>query len=254
MRHTRSCLRVALAIAGFIALSAHAQISYAQQSPSATPVRAVLGVTNLPSVVGTPMFLKLSKVAVPAGQSTSYVGPVGFIYVLSGSLSAQLEGGRHSLGQGDALLVAAKAHYSFIAIGPEPAVFLHYVLARAAELPEAATSEPASMTELYRSPPIPHLKPGPYEFTLTRVSFPPRMPINPPHYRSGAALYYVLAGSGTFVADGKTERKEIGTSHFEPYGWVHQWGNAGDTPLVLLQANISEEGVPAVIVGHPPSP
>jgi quercetin dioxygenase-like cupin family protein len=80
------------------------------------------------------------------------------------------------------------------------------------------------------------------------------MPINPPHYRSGAALYYVLAGSGTFVADGKTERKEIGTSHFEPYGWVHQWGNAGDTPLVLLQANISEEGVPAVIAGHPPSP
>jgi hypothetical protein len=37
--------------------------------------------------------------------------------------------------------------------------------------------------------------------------------------------------------------------HFEPHGWVHQWGNDADTPLVLLQANISEEGVPAVISG-----
>ena len=37
--------------------------------------------------------------------------------------------------------------------------------------------------------------------------------------------------------------------HFEPYGWVHQWANPGDTPLVLLQANISQEGVPAVLPG-----
>jgi len=28
---------------------------------------------------------------------------------------------------------------------------------------------------------------------------------------------------------------------------VHQWGNSADTPLVLIQANISQEGVPAVI-------
>jgi hypothetical protein len=41
------------------------------------------------------------------------------------------------------------------------------------------------------------------------------------------------------------------TPHFEPSGWVHQWGNDGDTPLVLLQANISEEGVPAVIMSQP---
>jgi len=40
--------------------------------------------------------------------------------------------------------------------------------------------------------------------------------------------------------------------HFEPHGWVHQWGNDADTPLVLLQANISEEGVPAVISGQAP--
>jgi quercetin dioxygenase-like cupin family protein len=71
---------------------------------------------------------------------------------------------------------------------------------------------------------------------------------NVPHYRSGAALYYVLEGSGTFIADGKTEARVAGMPHFESHGWVHQWGNPGDVPLVLLQANISEEGVPAVIL------
>jgi hypothetical protein len=44
----------------------------------------------------------------------------------------------------------------------------------------------------------------------------------------------------------------MGTPHFEPHGWVHQWANSGDAPLVLLQANISEEGVPAVIMRQPP--
>ena len=33
---------------------------------------------------------------------------------------------------------------------------------------------------------------------------------------------------------------------------LHQWANDADMPLVLLQANISEEGVPAVIFGQLP--
>jgi hypothetical protein len=33
---------------------------------------------------------------------------------------------------------------------------------------------------------------------------------------------------------------------------VHQWANDADAALVLLQANISEEGVPAVIFGQLP--
>jgi quercetin dioxygenase-like cupin family protein len=148
-------------------------------------------------------------------------------------------------------VTAGKAHL-LSASGSEPALFLHYVLARSTELDRTVEQPPAAVTDLYRTPrPIPDLKPGRYEFTLTRVSYP-RMPPNPPHYRSGAALYYVRSGSGIFIADGKTENKEMGTPHFEPHGWVHQWANSGDAPLVLLQANISEEGVPAVIMTQPP--
>jgi len=79
------------------------------------------------------------------------------------------------------------------------------------------------------------------------------MPPNPPHYRSGAALYYVLSGSGTMVVDGKSDSKPAGTPVYEPYGLVHQWGNPADRPLVLLQANISPEGAPVVIMGPPPA-
>ena len=95
---------------------------------------------------------------------------------------------------------------------------------------------------------MPGLKPGPYEFSLARLTFPPGMPANPAHYRTGAALDYVLAGTAAVTADGKTEAMSAGMPFFEPVGWVHTLANPGDTPLVLLQASITREGDPAV---HP---
>jgi quercetin dioxygenase-like cupin family protein len=221
----------------------------AQQTPSSTPVRSVLASASLPSVVDAPLFFRLSKIELNSGQSTNYSGPIGFIYVLSGTLTSQVDSEKLALRPGDGLLVTASKVHLFTATAAEPAIFLHYVLGRAEELDRAGEQPPAIVTELYRSAePIPQLKPGPYEFTLTRVTFPPQMAANVPHYRSGAALYYVVEGSGTFIADGKTEIRDTGMAHFEPHGWVHQWGNPGEAPLILLQANISEEGVPAVIM------
>jgi quercetin dioxygenase-like cupin family protein len=227
----------------------------AQQPSGTTTVRTVLALTSLPSVVDAPLFFKLSKGELAVGQKAEYVGPVGFIYVLSGALAVQTDAAPRSLQQDDAILLRAGATHSLNAAGPEPAVFLQFALAQAAELGQAAARPPAIAAELYRTPrPIPDLKPGRYEFTLTRVSYPPRMPPNQPHYRSGAALYYIRSGTGTFIADGKTEPREAGVAHFEPYGWVHRWANNGDVPLVLLQANISEEGVQAVIMVQPSAP
>src|SRR5688572_14514242 len=214
-----------------------------------TPVRTVLASASLPSVVDAPLFFRLSKIELNSGQSTNYSGPIGFIYVLSGTLTSQVDGEKLTLRPGDALLVTADKVHSFTAAAVEPTIFLHYVLGRAEELDRAGEQKPGIVTELYRSAePIPQLKPGPYEFTLTRVTFPPRMAPNVPHYRSGAALYYILEGSGSFITNGKVEARDAGMPHFEPRGWVHRWGNPGDEPLVLLQANISQEGVPAVIL------
>jgi quercetin dioxygenase-like cupin family protein len=229
----------------------YVQAGFAQQPAPATVVRTVLGVAALASVIDTPLFFKLSTVQLPVGQTTKYAGPVGFIYVRTGRLVVQSGVGQQSLQPDDGFLIGSSDTHSLTAGQSEAASFLHFVLARSNELQKAVEQPPASIAQVYQTPrPIPDLKPDHYEFTLTRVRYP-RMEPNPPHYRSGAALYYVLSGTGIFFADGKQEIKKAGTAHFEPRGWVHQWANNADEPLVLLQANVSEEGAPAVILGQP---
>ena len=239
--------RLAALCCGFIVSSAYAQPASPPKAPPGI-VRAVLASTALPHVVDAPRYYKLVRVAVPAGKAITYNGAVGFVFLLSGSLQVAGSADSQLLARGEGLAVAAGRKTTLTAAGSEPAVFLHFVLVRANELNRSMEGAPAVVTELYRNgSPIPGLKPGPYEFSLVRVTFPPRLPLNPPHRRSGAALYYVLAGPGIFAAGGKSESKPAGVAHFEPYDLVHQWGNPADTPLVLIQANISQEGVPAVI-------
>jgi hypothetical protein len=77
---------------------------------------------------------------------------------------------------------------------------------------------------LVRTPdPLPGLQAGPYELSLARVTLPPGMPAARSHFRSGAALNYVLAGRGPFTAEGKTEGRTPGTADFELNGLVYQW-------------------------------
>lgn len=220
-----------------------------------TAVRNVLGNAGLPSVVDVPLHYKLLRVSIPAGHSTSSSGANGFLFQTSGMLAVTTSGDSRTLRNGDAMFVGRGESATLKALGPDPAVFLHFLLLPAADLEKVVEGTPAAVSELYRTTaPIPGLKSGPYEFTLTRVTLPPRMPFNQPHYRSGGALYYVVSGKGTITIEGKTETKLTDARLFEPYGMVHQWANPGDTPLVLLQANISPEGVPAVIVvGAPPA-
>jgi quercetin dioxygenase-like cupin family protein len=72
-----------------------------------------------------------------------------------------------------------------------------------------------------------------------------------PHHRSGAALYYILSGIGANTVGDKTEMKEPGSLVYEPFGLVHQWGNAADAPFTFLAFNINPEGVAAVLQGEP---
>jgi quercetin dioxygenase-like cupin family protein len=91
------------------------------------------------------------------------------------------------------------------------------------------------VTELYRTvAPIPDLKPGGYDLNLTRVTFPPVMPSNPPHHRSGAALYYIVSGTGANTVDGTTKTRGPDSLIYEPFGLVHQWGNPRQRTFDLL--------------------
>jgi quercetin dioxygenase-like cupin family protein len=98
---------------------------------------------------------------------------------------------------------------------------------------------------------LPALKPGPYDLNLTRVTFPAQMPSNSPHHRSGAALYYIVSGTGANTVEGKLEAKTRGSLVYEPFGLVHQWGNPAAEPLTFLAFNINPEGVAAVLPGAP---
>jgi len=119
MNNVRSRLRSALAAAAFAALSA--QTALAQLPPTATTVRTVLAVTSLPSVVDAPLFFKLSKIELAAGQTTKYSGPVGFLYVLSGALAVQTDSAQRSLQPDDAFLVTAGNTHSLDASELQPA-------------------------------------------------------------------------------------------------------------------------------------
>ena len=216
---------------------------------SAGILRTVLASAALPGLVDAPRYYKLARVSLVAKQTTSYNGAIGFVFVLNGSLDVTSGAAHQHLDKEDGMLVAAGTSTTFKAGGTEPAVFLHFVLATAGELDKPMEGSPAVVTELFATKlPIPGLKSGPYEFTLVRVSFPPRLPANPLHRRSGAALYFVHSGSGMFTTGGKSEMRPTGAIQYEPYDLVHQWGNPGEARLVIIQANISQEGVPAVIM------
>jgi quercetin dioxygenase-like cupin family protein len=232
-------------------LSSLALPALAQTQPANT-VRTLLAAGHLGSVVDTPLHFRLFAVRLPAMERVRYSGPNSMLYVLSGTLTIALDGTAQTVSESAGIFIPGGSTAVFGATGTEPAHFLQFILAPAADAQKSPLGSPASSEELYRaSEPLPGLRAGPYEFSLTRVTLPAGMPVNPPHYRSGAALYYVIAGTGAVTADGKVEPRVAGAPYFEPYSWVHQWAVPGDTPLVLLQANISQEGVPAVLPGNP---
>ena len=221
--------------------------AFAQSEPVST-ARVSLAVGRLPSVVDMPLFFRLYRVSLPAGQLRSYDGSTAMLYVLSGAATIDIDGSFPSIAAGAAAFIPAGKSVNVGALGSEPTNLLLFVLTPRPNQRKPLLDRPAVTTELCRTPePIPGLQAGPYELSLTRVTLPAGIPADPPHSPSGAALSYVLAGTGLFSAEGKTEGRTTGMSDFELNGLVYQWANPDGPPLVLLQANLSQEGRPAVV-------
>jgi len=221
-------------------------------APSAT-TRTVLAATKLPTVTDAPLHFKAVSVILQPGEKSSVSATDGVLYQLSGSTEVSLDGETKMLNAGEGLFIAGGKTSVLKAGSGGPSSFLHFFLVPAADLDRPAESAPAVVSELYRTAaPIPDLKPGGYDLNLTRVTFPAQMPSNPPHHRSGAALYYVISGTGANTVDGTTAERAPGSLIYEPYALVHQWGNPGSEPLTFLAFNINPEGVAAVLPGTPP--
>jgi quercetin dioxygenase-like cupin family protein len=239
-----------LALLGAMALPASV---LAQTSPAPPAItRTVVAATKLPTVTDVPLHFKAVSVTLQPGEKSGVSAANGILYQMSGSTEVALDGEAKTLNAEEALFIAGGKTAALTAGSAAPSTFLHFFLAPAGDLGRAAETPPAAVRELYRTEnPIPDLKPGGYDLNLTRVTFPPQMPSNPPHHRSGAALYFIVSGSGANTVDGKTEARGPGSLIYEPSALVHQWGNPGNDPLIFLAFNINPEGVAAVLPAAP---
>jgi quercetin dioxygenase-like cupin family protein len=195
------------------------------------------------------------SVTIRPGEASSFKGADGILYQMAGSTEVSMDGAVKKMDAGEGLFIASGKQASLKAGGGEPSTLLHFLLIPVSELNQPAEAAPAVVKEIYRTAAaIPDLKPGSYDLNLTRVTFPAHMPSNAPHHRAGAALYYIVSGTGANTIEGKTDSRGPASLIYEPYGLVHQWGNPGDEPLTFLAFNINPEGVPAVIAGAPAKP
>jgi quercetin dioxygenase-like cupin family protein len=225
----------------------------AQTIPAAPAItRTVVAATKLQVVADAPLYFKAVSVTLQPDENSDVTAGDGILYQLSGSTEATLGGKARNLNAGEALFIAGGEAAALRAGGGGPSSFLHFLLVPAADLGRRVESAHGVASEIYRTPTaIQDLQPGAHDLTLTRVTFPAGMAANPPHHRSGAALYYILSGVGANTVDGETHARGPGSLIYEPRGLPHQWGNPGDEPLVFLVFNINPEGVAAVVPEAP---
>jgi quercetin dioxygenase-like cupin family protein len=198
-----------------------------------------------------PALFRLSVTLAPE-QKSGVSKANGILYQLSGSTEVSLAGETKTINAGEGLFIGAGKSAELKAGSTAPSTFLHFFLVPAADVDKPAETAPAAVKQVYRTAdPIPDLRSGDYDFNLTRVTFPAGMPSNAPHHRSGAALYYVLSGTGANTIDGKVISRAPGSFIYEPFDLVHQWGNPGNEPLTFITFNINPEGVAAVLPGAP---
>jgi quercetin dioxygenase-like cupin family protein len=235
-----------LLLLGAMALPASGTAQTTAAPPAIT--RTVIAATKLPAVTDVPVHFKAVSITLQPDERSSVSAANGILYQVLGSTEVALDGEAKMLNAGEGLFIAGGKTAALTAGGGGPSTFL----APAVDLDRPAETAPAVVRELYRTAsPIPDLKPGSYDLNLTRVTFPAQMPSNPPHHRSGAALYFIISGTGANTVDGKTEARGPGSLIYEPYALVHQWGNPGNEPLIFLAFNINPEGVAAVLPGAP---
>ena len=226
---------------------------HAQTAPG-TPVRMVLASAKLPSVIDAPLYFKVVRIALASGGKTSLSKSTSMLYEVSGSMQVMVNGEGKTIHAGEAIFIPGDAAAALEATGTDESTLMRFALAPAGELKQMDAKAPAMHKELYRTgAPLPELKSGAYDITLTQSTFPAAMPSNRPHHRTGAALYYIISGSGADTVDGRVSNRGPGSFIYEPAPLVHQWGNPGSEPLVMLQFNINPEGQPAVVPANGPA-
>jgi quercetin dioxygenase-like cupin family protein len=238
------------------ALGVFADWAVRAQGTATGPVRTVLAAGRVDSVLDR--YLRLEQLKMQPGTSASYGGGPGTIYVASGQVKVSIGADSQMLREGEGSYLPAGANALVTAGTDGPVVLLHFMLAANADINKVVWSGQFQIAELHRmSLPAAVLKPGPYEFSMLHVTAAAGASTTPPHMRSAAALYYVLADGlitiwpskpdGTISGAPHSELRVAGSIQEEPYGFVHGWGSPPGSAMRLLQANISQEGTREII-------
>jgi hypothetical protein len=229
------------------------------QLPPSGPIRAVLAIERVNGSFQETVHLNLTRVVIPSGSMVRYLGASAMVYLNDGRASVSKENDRRSLGTGDGLHISANVEVSFETTAGNKAELLVYRLLRGSNADQTPVmGAPASSTEVHRMRLPPSLmQSGPLEFSMTRVTLPTGTTRPRPHTRSGAALYYVLTEGQITIwpeatvdllkGESRTESRTAGAVQEEPYGFIHSWTPTSRGPLILLQANISQEGSPEIV-------
>src|ERR1700704_1598565 len=184
-----------LLLLGALALPASGAAQITPAPPAVT--RTVIAATKLPTVTDAPLHFKAVSVTLQPDEKSGVSAANGILYQMSGSTEVALDGQAKMLNAGEGLFIAGGKTAALTAGGGGPATFLPFILSPARVSGQPAETAPAVVRELYRTAnPIPDLKPGGYDLNITRVTFLAQMPFNPPHHRSGAALYFIISGTG----------------------------------------------------------
>src|SRR5258708_7664155 len=184
-----------LCLLGAMVLPAAATAQTTPAPPAIT--RTVVAATKLPTVTDQPLHFKAVSITLQPDEKGGVSAANGILYQMSGSTEVALDGEAKTLNAGEGLFIAGGKSAVLTASSRGPSTFLHFLLVPAVDLGRPVETAPAAARELYRTEtPIPGLKPGGYDLNLTRVTFPAPMPSNPPHHRSGAALYYLISTTG----------------------------------------------------------
>jgi quercetin dioxygenase-like cupin family protein len=244
-------------VLGVLLLALPSSFAAAQSpSPSSGPIRTVLALGRLSGPLQDPMQINLSRVVIPAGAIVRTAGVPAMIYVTAGTVVASAGADRKTVRENEGFHVPANVESTLAAHADGKAEILVYRLMPGTKN-DPALGSPASSTEIHRMKLSSSLQSGPFEFSMTRVTLPAGATRPRPHTRSGAALYYVLSEGSitiwpeatleTLKGDSRTEARPTGAVQEEPYGFIHSWSPAPQKTLILLQANISQEGSPEII-------
>lgn len=240
-----------LAIIGTALLLGLASPAAAQNAPGGAPgVQAnTLVASKVPDLGRAPLYFCTLSVTIPAAAASHVASTAnGIFYQLSGSTEITTGTASKTLAAGEALFIPGGNHVSIKAVGDGPSRALHFLLVPEASPGSPIATEPAHVDEMFRSPgPIPDLKAGVYQLTLTRRTFPPRTPPSPPRRHSGAALLYVLSGTGTQTVEGRSTENGAGSVVYEPSSLVYRWANRGSEPWTYLAFTLSPDGMPPTV-------